>query len=101
MQFATIYNLRKTSRAFFFVFTLGYLTTYLLAANGIAESITAPLAAYLDLPALLTAILFITSGLLKKVDLEETGHHHVTLAIWILAFGIMAVFVLLDLLGRV
>jgi phosphoglycerol transferase MdoB-like AlkP superfamily enzyme len=101
MQFATIYNLRKTSRAFFFVFTLGYLITYLLAANGIMESITAPLAIYLDLPAILTAILFITSGVLKKVDLEETGHHFVTLAIWILAFGVMAVFVLLDLLGRV
>lgn len=99
MQFATIYNLRKTSRIFFFATTLTYLAAYLLAANGIAESFTSLLATYLDLPAILTAILFITSGVLKKVDLEETGHHFVTLAIWILAFGVMVVFILLDFLG--
>jgi hypothetical protein len=99
MQFATIYNLRKTTRLFFFVVTLTYLTAYLLAANNIDSSFNSLLANYLDLPAIFTGILLITSGILQKVDLEETGHRFATLAIWILAFGFLAAFILLDFLG--
>ncbi len=100
MKIETAQNVKQVAFGGFIGLALLYLAAWLLAANDFYPAITQTVAATVDLPMYLAALVLATASAILGLHLIGPVHRYTIAAIWIFASALLVALTILDLFAQ-